>query len=57
MAKNKKRKPVFPALAGVILKVFQNSLQMNGFSRTRGGDPKALLEKLPGLLFFPHTRG
>ena len=48
---------VFPAYAGVIPCQDFRHVQLFGFSRIRGGDPKVQeFEKERGK-FFPHTRG
>ena len=48
---------VFPALAGVILRLPDSFDKKAGFSRTRGGDPRAGRRRVHLLKFFPHSRG
>ena len=48
---------VFPAHAGVILKLHALCLRKLGFSRTRGGDPTLEIYRWRFKWFFPHTRG
>ena len=47
---------VFPAHAGVILKLQSLKLQVWSFSRTRGCDPGAATFERKVTLFFPHAR-
>ena len=48
---------VFPAHAGVILRLHWPQAQACVFSRTRGGDPSLRLKLNKTRMFFPHTRG
>ena len=48
---------VFPARAGVILKLLCGSSGLIGFPRTRGGDPNAVSSDFNLKRLSPHTRG
>ena len=48
---------LFPAHAGVILKVIEFTGGDFTFPRTRGGDPKGVNTNTVGVDFSPHTRG
>ena len=48
---------VFPAHAGVILRLYHALKDFQSFSRTRGGDPESLWWAMCRFKFFPHTRG
>ena len=50
-------KAVFPAHAGVILRLSLDRLELASFSRTRGGDPERAYLAGASAQFFPHTRG
>ena len=48
---------VFPAYAGVILKVLDEQSQKDSLSRIRGGDPAKDAKHTKDYASFPHTRG
>lgn len=48
---------LFPAYAGVILRLSSQSGFSLSFPRIRGGDPWLMVAPLTALSFSPHTRG
>ena len=48
---------VFPAPAGVILKLLLKLQRECGFPRTCGGDPTATASIYSSFVFSPHLRG